>query len=111
MRTRPPELRPRAADEPERLGPGTTVWAAIGLAALVFVTLPAVFEHGRLAQELSRLEGDVREAERRLDRLRREATDEPTVRFLREKATRRIAHDGRLYLRRRDAALKESRRR
>ena len=106
MTRRPPELRPQGPTAPEPVGPGTTVWAAIGLAALVFVTLPAVFEHGRLAHEIRRLEREVGKAEAHLDRLRREATDEPTVRFLRVKETRRIARDGRMYLQRRDAALK-----
>lgn len=103
---RPPVLRPAAPPARPALGTGTPAWAAVGLAALLFVTLPAVFEHTRLAHEHAELEAEVRQAEARLNRLRREASDEPTVRYLREKTTRRIARDGRRYLRRRHLELR-----
>jgi len=79
--------------------------ALLGLAVLVFYTLPAVRRQHRLEREHSRLEQNVRASEGDVERLRRELRGGTQEGYLRTKATRDLMERGAHYVRERDATL------
>lgn len=79
--------------------------ALLGLAVLVFYTLPAVRKQHRLERDHARLERSVRATEAEVERLRRELRGGGRQPYLRIKATRDLMHEGATYIQERDAKL------
>jgi hypothetical protein len=99
-----PELHPVAATAAP-LGRAVPLLALLGLAVLLFCTLPAISEHRRLLRDHERLTRETQAVEGRLSQLRREVRDAQTLGYLRMRAAKRLAWDGQHYLARRDVEL------
>ena len=99
-----PELHP-VATAAAPLGRAVPLLALLGLAVLLFCTLPAIAEHRRLLRDHARLTQETQTVEARLTQLRRELRDAQTLGYLRMRAAKRLAWDGQHYLARRNAEL------
>lgn len=99
-----PELHPATATAAP-LGRAVPLLSLLGLAVLLFCTLPAIGEHQRLLRDHARLTRETQAVEARLSQLRREMRDAQTLGYLRMRAAKRLDWDGQHYLARRDAEL------
>ena len=97
-------IRPDAHGGP--LPAAVPLLAGLGLALLCVCTLPAVHAQRRLERDHARAARETREAEARVERLRRELGSGAQQRYLRIKAASTLLHRGAGYIEARDARLR-----
>ena len=110
MARREPILLPPRREVERPLPRAVPLLALLGLLVLCFYTLPAVIEHERLERDKAQLEDQVRRAEDELSAMRRALQDAGEHGFLQKKATRDLLHQGRAYVKTRDAEREAARR-
>jgi len=99
-----PSAAPAAAPG---LPPAVPLLAALGLGVLLLCTVPAVHAQRQLEGDHARAARDVRQAEERVESLRRELDRGAEAGYLRIKATRTLLHRGATYIRDRDEQLRQ----